>query len=233
MIAWVVEAALEAETLDEVWVATDSEAIAREAERAGARTAMTSPECASGTDRVAEVARSVGADVYVNLQGDEPLVESADIDALVRVFAAEPATRMATLARPADRPGELLDPNVVKVVCDAAGEALYFSRAPIPYYREAWSGEEGPGAPPRGQVPALRHLGLYAFRREALLGFTKLPVGGLEQAECLEQLRALEAGWRIRVLRASGDSVGVDRPEDLARAEQALRVRYDPGRTGC
>jgi len=233
MIAWVVEAALEAETLDEVWVATDSEPIAREAERAGARAAMTSPQCASGTDRVAEVARVVDAEVYVNLQGDEPLVESADIDALVRVFSEEPMTRMATLARPADRPGDLRDPNVVKVVCDTAGEALYFSRSPIPYYRDAWSGDVTPGALPRDAVAPLRHLGLYAFRRAALLEFTALPEGRLEKAERLEQLRALEAGWRIRVLRAAGDSVGVDRPEDLVRAEQALRARYDPGRTGC
>jgi len=233
MIAWVVAAALEAETLDEVWVATDSEPIAREAERAGARAVMTSPECSSGTDRVAEVARTASAEIFVNLQGDEPLVEPADIDALVRVFGEEPRTRMATLARPVDRPADLVDPNVVKVVCDAAGDALYFSRSPIPYYRDTWSGEVAPGLPAQDQICPLRHLGLYAFRREALLAFAAMPVGRLERAERLEQLRALEAGWRIRVLPAKGDSVGVDRPEDLMRAELALRARYDPGRTGC
>lgn len=233
MVAWVVDAALTAGTLREVWVATDSEPIARAAEAAGARVAMTSPECASGTDRVAETARMASADVYVNLQGDEPLVEPADIDRLVEVFAAEPGTRMATLARPADREGDLLDPNVVKVVCDAAGSALYFSRSPLPYYRDAWSAAGGPAAAPGDQVQPLRHVGLYAFRREALLAFTALPPGRLEQAERLEQLRALEAGWRIRVLPASGDSLGVDRPEDLARAEKALRARFDPGRLGC
>jgi len=233
MIAWVVEAAAGAETLAEVWVATDSEDIAREAERAGARAAMTSPDCASGTDRVAEVAGRVDAEIFVNLQGDEPLVEPGDIDSLVRAFEREPAPHMATLARPADRPGDLQDPNVVKVVCDAAGDALYFSRSAIPFYRDAWSRDGARRDPPDGEVAPLRHLGLYAFRREALLQFAALPEGMLERAERLEQLRALEAGWRIRVLHAAGDSVGVDRPEDLARAERALRARYDPGRTGC
>jgi len=233
MIAWVVEAALEAETVAEVWVATDHDAIAAAATRAGARAAMTSPDCASGTDRVAEVARQVDAEVFVNLQGDEPLVEPGDIDSLVRVFGEEPSLRMATLARPAERPEDLLDPNVVKVVCAASGDALYFSRSPIPFYRDAWSGDGAAGVPPRGEIPPQRHLGLYAFRRDALLDFTALPEGQLERAERLEQLRALEAGWRIRVLRAAGESLGVDRPEDIARVEKALRARYDPGRTGC
>lgn len=233
MVSWVVEAALLAERLDEVWVATDSEPIARAAEEAGARVAMTSPACASGTDRVAETARSVVADVYVNLQGDEPLLEPADVDRLVGVFADEPATRMATLARPAHREGDLADPNVVKVVCDASGAALYFSRSPIPYYRDAWEGVGAGGPPPASQVTPLRHVGIYAFRREALLAFAALPPGRLEEAERLEQLRALEAGWRIRVLPARGDSLGVDRPEDLVRAEKALRARLDPGRLGC
>lgn len=232
MVAWVVAAARAAERLDEVWVATDSEPIARAAEAAGARVAMTSPACASGTDRVAETARSVRAEVYVNLQGDEPLVEPADIDRLVAVFAEEPGTRMATLARPADREGDLSDPNVVKVVCDAAGGALYFSRSPIPYYRDAWGAAGRPGPAPIGALGPLRHLGLYAFRREALLAFAALPPGRLEQAERLEQLRALEAGWRVRVLPAAGDSLGVDRPEDLARAETALRARFGPGLPG-
>ncbi|MDW7711142.1 MAG: 3-deoxy-manno-octulosonate cytidylyltransferase [Deferrisomatales bacterium] len=233
MIAWVVEAALAAEGLDGVWVATDSEPIARAAEEAGARVVMTSPACASGTDRVAEAARTVRGDVYVNVQGDEPLVDPADIERLAGIFGEEPDTRMATLVRPADRAGDLTDPNVVKVVCDAAGTALYFSRSPIPYYRDAWGAAGTPGPAPARPVEPLRHLGLYAFRRDALLAFSALPPGRLEEAERLEQLRALEAGWRIRVLPARGDSLGVDRPEDLPLAERALRARLGPGRPGC
>jgi 3-deoxy-manno-octulosonate cytidylyltransferase (CMP-KDO synthetase) len=164
MVAWVVEAALTASAIEEVWVATDAEAIAHEAEAAGARAILVTSECASGTDRVAAAARSVAADVYVNLQGDEPLVEPDDIDALACVFRREAGTRMATLARPLDRPEDLASPDVVKVVCDAAGFALYFSRSPIPYCR-------GRGAGPawgKGPVRPLRHLGAYAFRAEAL-----------------------------------------------------------------
>lgn len=229
MIAWVVEAALTASAIEEVWVATDAEAIAHEAEAAGARTILVTSECASGTDRVAAAARSVAADVYVNLQGDEPLVEPEDIDALASVFRREAGTRMATLARPLDRPEDLASPDVVKVVCDADGFALYFSRSPIPYCRDRGAGAASGKAP----VPPLRHLGAYAFRAEALRAFAELPPGDLEQTECLEQLRALEAGWRIRVLPARGESLGVDRPEDLLRAEKAMRARFDPGRLGC
>lgn len=227
MVAWVVEAALKAETLEAVWVATDSEAIAEAARTAGARTALTSADCPSGTDRVAQVAQRVEAQVYVNVQGDEPLVDPADIDALVRAFDKSPRPEVATLARPIAGPADLWNPDVVKVVCGRGGEALYFSRAPIPYYREAWSGRTAGafGTPsPTGLAGPLRHVGLYAFAREALLAFPSLPRGALEEAECLEQLRALEAGWRIFVLPARGDSLGVDRPEDLAKAEEKLKA---------
>jgi 3-deoxy-manno-octulosonate cytidylyltransferase (CMP-KDO synthetase) len=227
MIAWVVEAALRARRIESVRVATDSEDIAAAARAAGAVAALTSPDCPSGTDRAAEIARQVVADVYVNIQADEPLVEPADIDALASAFDENPPP-MATLARPFCDPSEVWNPDAVKVVCNRSGDALYFSRSPIPYYRDAWAG--GPGkalgsANPTGFQAPLRHLGLYAYSREALLAFPGLPRGLLEEAECLEQLRALEAGWRIRVLPARGDSIGVDRPEDLKRAEAALRNR--------
>ncbi len=224
MVAWVVEAARRCSALAEVWVATDDEAIAGAARAAGARVAMTSPDCPSGTDRVAEAAREIDAAVVVNLQGDEPLVDPGDLDALVAVFAAEPETRMATLARPIADPADLANPDVVKVVCDGAGHALYFSRSPLPYFRDVWGRGGVAEIPPEGPAP-LRHHGVYAFRREALFAFPRLPPGRLEGAERLEQLRALEAGWRIRVVPARGEALGVDRPEDVPGAEAALRAR--------
>ncbi len=224
LIAWVVDAARACPRFREVCVATDAEPIARAARAAGARVVMTSRGCASGTDRVAEAARSVGADVYVNVQGDEPLVDPDDLADLVEVFAAEPGTPMATLSRPIRDPAELTRPDVVKVVCDRGGNALYFSRSPVPYYRDAW-GSLGPGPVPAHPWMPRKHIGIYAFSREALLAFRDLPPGLLEGAERLEQLRALEAGWRIRVLEARGDSVGVDRPEDVPRVEALLRAR--------
>ncbi len=224
LIAWVVDAARACPRFREVCVATDAEPIARAAREAGARVVMTSQGCASGTDRVAEAARSVDADVYVNVQGDEPLVDPDDLADLVEVFAAEPGTRVATLSRPIRDPAELTRPDVVKVVCDRGGNALYFSRSPVPYYRDAW-GSLGPGPVPAHPWIPRKHIGIYAFSREALLAFRDLPPGLLEGAERLEQLRALEAGWRIRVLEARWDSVGVDRPQDVPRVEALLRAR--------
>jgi 3-deoxy-manno-octulosonate cytidylyltransferase (CMP-KDO synthetase) len=238
MIAWVVEAASRARSLSGVYVATDNDAIADAARAAGAGVVFTSPECASGSDRVAEAARSVDADVYVNLQGDEPLAHPADVDALVAVFDGEALPEMATLAQPfaPEAASDLWSPDVVKVVCAATGDALYFSRSPIPYYRDAWARGGRETAAPAGQAAPLRHLGVYAYTRGALAQFPLLPRGRLEQAESLEQLRALEAGWRIRVVRAVGESLGVDRPEDLPRAEEALRRRLgrrQAGMIGC
>jgi 3-deoxy-manno-octulosonate cytidylyltransferase (CMP-KDO synthetase) len=225
MIAWVVEAALRASSVEEVWVATDHDGICEAAREAGAEVALTSPDLPSGSDRAAEVARMVPADVYVNLQGDEPLIDPGDVDALVEAMGDRPPPEMATLAVPIADARELWSPDVVKVVCRASGDALYFSRSPVPYFRDAWS-PAGPGAPaPEGFPTPLRHLGIYAFTRESLLAFPHLGRGRLEAAESLEQLRALEAGWTLRVVAGRGASFGVDRPEDLARAEEALRAR--------
>jgi 3-deoxy-manno-octulosonate cytidylyltransferase (CMP-KDO synthetase) len=225
MIAWVVEAALRARSLQEVWVATDHEVIGEAAQAAGAQVALTPAELPSGTDRAAEVARRVEADVYVNLQGDEPLMDPHDVDALVGAFEGQPKPAMATLARALREPAELWNPDVVKVVCRRSGEALYFSRAPIPFYRDAWSAWGAAVPLPAGMAAPRRHLGVYAFTRESLLAFPVLPRGVLEAAESLEQLRALEAGWTIRVLEARGEGLGVDRAEDVSRAEEALRTR--------
>jgi len=225
MIAWVVEAAQKARLLDAVCVATDHEGIAQAAAAAGARVVMTSESCASGTDRVAEAAHVLEADVYINVQGDEPAIDPRDLDLLVSAFGSETRPHMATLARPVPGPRELWSPDVVKVVRAVSGDALYFSRSPVPFYRDEWT--QGPGAPaPEGKIAALAHIGVYGYTREALLAFPKLPEGRLEAAERLEQLRALEAGWRIAVLDALGaPGVGVDRPADVERAEAELRSR--------
>jgi 3-deoxy-manno-octulosonate cytidylyltransferase (CMP-KDO synthetase) len=223
MISWVVKAALLVPNLSGVYVATDSDEIAAAAAGAGAEAIMTSEKCRTGTDRVAEASGRLEADVIVNLQGDEPALNPANVKKLVELFQGG-AVRMATLARPVQDEGELFSPDVVKVVCDCADDALYFSRSPIPYYRDQWRGESRGGMPPAHKVQPLVHLGVYGFTREALFAFTRLPRGRLEEAEELEQLRALEAGWKIRVAMAEGPFArGVDSPEDVTPVEEVLR----------
>jgi len=210
MVAHVVARAREAGCFAEVLVATDDERVADAARAAGATAVMTGP-ARTGTDRVAEAARSVAAEVIVNVQGDEPAVPPASLRTLATFLLAHPEVPLATLALPAAG-SDLLDPNVVKVVCGASGDALYFSRSPIPYPRNPEAGV------------ARRHVGLYGFQRAALLSFAALPEAVLERVEGLEQLRALANGMTIRVLDAAGESVAVDTPDDVARAEAALRV---------
>ncbi len=209
LVAHVVERARGARRVDVVAVATDDERIARAAEEAGALAIMTG-DAATGTDRVAQAARKLApaADVVVNLQGDEPLIEPEAIDALAR--AMSDGVEMATLARPLD-PGEMERPQVVKVVSDLAGNALYFSRAPIPHRRAG------------GHSPLARaHVGIYAFTAAFLQRFAALPPGRLEAEESLEQLRALEHGHRIRVADTEYRGFGIDTPEDLERARARL-----------
>jgi 3-deoxy-manno-octulosonate cytidylyltransferase (CMP-KDO synthetase) len=195
-----------------VIIATDDERIAREARRFGAEVRMTRRDHPSGTDRVAEVAAESPADLVVNIQGDEPLIDPAAIDAAVDGLEHSAVTPMATLARPITDPSELDNPNVVKVVTDRTGHALYFSRYPIPFVRE-------------GRAERFKHIGLYVYRRDFLLAYPGLPRGPLEEAERLEQLRALENGYKIRVVETDYDSCGVDTPEDLARAAARLEDR--------
>jgi 3-deoxy-manno-octulosonate cytidylyltransferase (CMP-KDO synthetase) len=212
MIAHVVRRASEAATVEHVIVATDDERIARAAEKAGAEAVITG-ECASGTDRVAEaVAGRDQWDVVVNVQGDEPLLSGENIDVLVRGLCADADTPMATLCRPLE-PARADDPNAVKVVRDARGRALYFSRSAVPYPRQ------------REVAAALwrLHLGIYCFRRETLARFVALAPSPLERAEALEQLRALENGIPILVLDAPHPAFGVDTPEDLLRVEQIMQ----------
>jgi len=212
LIQWVHERASAARCVDRVIVATDDDRIAAAVRGFGGEAELTSPACASGTDRVAEVAGRIDAEVIIDVQGDEPLLDPESLDALVAPFSAEPGLQMATLATPL-QPRERDSPSVVKVVCDAAGRALYFSRSPIPY---RMPGDRDPEA-------GLRHIGVYAFRRAALLRFAQLPVSALEEAERLEQLRALQHGIDIRVvIREAGPKVAVDTPEDLERVRQLL-----------
>ena len=201
------------QALGRVIVATDDERIARAVSVAGGEAMMTSPEHPSGTDRIAEVAAKVPADIYVNVQGDLPFIDPADLDALVAPMRADGEIAMATLATPIADAHEWHNPNVVKVVCDARGNALYFSRAPIPWPREG-------AAPP---AEALRHIGVYAYRRDFLLRFARLEPGVLEALEKLEQLRALERGFRIRVVASVAPSLEVDTAEDLTRARTHAR----------
>jgi 3-deoxy-manno-octulosonate cytidylyltransferase (CMP-KDO synthetase) len=208
MLGWVYRAALACPQLDRVLIATDSPEVVAYADSEGWPSVMTSAELASGTDRVNAVAATVDADIYVNIQGDEPLLRPEHIEALLRPFAL-PAADVTTLSTPC-APAEINDPNAVKVVTATDGRALYFSRATIPYNR-------GIAMAPR------KHLGLYAYRKAALQRFAALPPGPLESAERLEQLRLLENGISIYVEHTAFDTIGVDTEQDLLAAEQILR----------
>lgn len=197
-------------------VATDDERI-RDAVRAfGGEVRMTPPELDSGTARVAWVAEQEHADIYVNVQGDEPLLPPSTVDAAVTALLAHPAADIATACCPLTDVEGISSPNTVKLVTDAAGFALYFSRAPIPHQRDAGNAIGGTGV-------YRKHIGLYVYRREALLRFPSLPPSALEQTEKLEQLRALEHGMRIAVAEVPSDTQAVDVPEDIARVERLLR----------
>ena len=202
-----------ARAFSRVVVATDDERIVRAVAAAGGEAMMTSPAHQSGTDRIAEVAAKVPAGIYLNVQGDLPFIDPADLDALAAPMRADDDIAMATLATPIVDAHEWHNSNVVKVVCDGRGDALYFSRAPIPWPRE--------GAVPPAQ--ARRHIGVYAYRRDFLLQFAELEPGVLEALEKLEQLRALERGFRIRVVASVAPSLEVDTAEDLTRAREHAR----------
>jgi 3-deoxy-manno-octulosonate cytidylyltransferase (CMP-KDO synthetase) len=215
MIEHVYRRASAARTVASVIVATDDERIAAAVRAFGGDVRMTSAAHQSGTDRLAEVAHGLSCDLVVNVQGDEPLIEPAMIDEAVLAFAGDPALEMSSLRRRIDpaSPGrdDARNPNVTKVVVDRNGYALYFSRAPIPFVRD--------GSP---VPPAWRHVGLYVYRRECLLRLAALPPTALEQAEALEQLRALEHGIRIHVVETSFDSIGVDTPQDLEHVRAVM-----------
>lgn len=215
LIQHVVEQCLKAKSLSEVIVATDDTRI-WEVVQDFCRVEMTRPEHPSGSDRIAEVAERCPCDAVVNIQGDEPLIDPVVIDAVAGALAG---AEMSTAATPIRRMEEFDNPNVVKVVVNTVGRALYFSRRTIPYVRAAASGSTSEQL---AAFPFLKHLGIYGYRRETLLRLVQFPVSALENAEKLEQLRALENGIGIAVVPVAYDSVGVDVPADAARVEQLL-----------
>ena len=218
MLQHVYERANMATYLTSTIIATDDQRVYDAARSFGARVRMTRSDHLSGTDRVAEVASAENAEIIVNIQGDEPLIDPAAIDASILPMVHEPGVVMSTLKKKIEDPREIGDANVVKVVTNREGEAIYFSRCPIPYQRDG-------GTQARMPVPPhFKHIGLYVYQRDFLLGYSALPVGPLERAERLEQLRALENGFRIRVVETEYESLGVDTPEDLERVSRLFEA---------
>jgi 3-deoxy-manno-octulosonate cytidylyltransferase (CMP-KDO synthetase) len=209
MLQHVWERASQARYLTDLVIATDDDRIRAAAEEFRARVILTRADHPSGTDRVAEAASASNAHIVVNIQGDEPFIDPSAIDAAVLGLLENDEIPMATLKKRIEHAPEIADPNVVKVVTDREGNALYFSRAPIPHIREG-------GEP----AAVFKHIGLYVYQREFLLAYPGLPIGPLEQAERLEQLRAIENGFKIRVVETEYESVGIDTPADLERVSE-------------
>jgi 3-deoxy-manno-octulosonate cytidylyltransferase (CMP-KDO synthetase) len=212
MIEHVYRRTATARGIDAVIVATDDVRVAAVVREFGGVAHVTEGVCRTGTDRVADVARHLRCEILVNVQGDEPLIESASVEEVIAPLLADSRVHMCTVRRRIDDPAECTSPHVVKVVVNLAGDALYFSRASIPH------------VPVHGGrcVPLYKHIGLYAYRRDFLLSLAALPQTPLELAESLEQLRALEHGFRIRTVETQFDSIGVDTPEDLERVRRQL-----------
>ena len=214
MIQHVYEKALQSGSLTSVTVATDDERIIRKVEEFGGNAVLTSSLHKSGTDRIAEAlckTDSEDIDLVVNIQGDQPLLNPAMVDEAIHPFFSDASLEMGTLSRRIDAQEEIKNPNVVKVVVNRAGFALYFSRSPIPYIRD----QDYP-------VSFRKHIGTYVYRKDFLLKFTRMPQTNLEKAEMLEQLRALENGHRIKVVETRFDSVEVDTPEDLEKVRRII-----------
>ena len=197
-----------------VIVATDDDRIIKAVEAFGGEARMTRNEHRTGTERVAEVAAHIDGQVFVNVQGDEPLLNPEVVDAAISALLEDAATSVASVATPIKNKPDILDPNIVKTVLDFDENALYFSRAPIPWLRDAAT---------KMEVRHLKHLGLYVFQRDALLEYPTLPQGTLEKIEQLEQLRWLENGWKIRIAEVDHDSVSVDVLEDISKVEKLLQ----------
>jgi 3-deoxy-manno-octulosonate cytidylyltransferase (CMP-KDO synthetase) len=223
MIEHVYRRAASARGVDAVVVATDDERIAAAVRSFGGIAMMTRATHRTGTDRIAEVAASLSCEIVLNVQGDEPLIEPEMIEQVIAPLVADPMLEMSTVCVPISDRADYANPNVVKVVVDRTGRALYFSRSPIPHM----PGGPPEGAPYDGFVGAgfsrpYKHMGLYGYHRTFLLKFATLPQTPLERAESLEQLRALEHGYRIHTVETTYDSIGVDTPEDLERVRRQL-----------
>ena len=226
IIQHVYQNSLNAQLASEVIVATDSETIFETVMSFGGKAVITSPDHQSGTDRIAEVAAAMNCDIMVNVQGDEPLIRPEMIDAVISVLDDNRAS-LGTLAIPIRDSREIFDPNVVKVVFDAEGFAWYFSRAPIPYHRDEWNDPLAQSREMRAKSDLVvrdcyKHIGIYSYRRDVLLKLSSLPPSRLELIEKLEQLRAIENGFRIKVGETLFETIGVDTPQDLERVEQCL-----------
>lgn len=221
MIQWVWEAASRSRLTEQVIIATDDDRIADTAAKFGADVVMTKKSHRSGTDRMAEVADKISAQLYVNVQGDEPLLSAPAVDDLIRAMMESPRVPIGTLAHRIETEAEWRSPEVVKVACNRHREALYFSRSPLPFQRTF---------DPKARL--LRHVGLYAFRARALADFVALKPSPLEIAESLEQLRALENGLVIQVIETKYRCLGVDTPADLTLVEKALRQQGKVRSTG-
>ncbi len=214
MVQRVYEQAKLAQTVHRVLVATDDQRIVEAVQSFGGEVRMTRSDHRTGTERIAEVAAHEPGDVFVNVQGDEPLIDPVAIDTAVASLLEDPPAQIATVATPIRHVPDIMDPNVVKTVLDFDSNALYFSRAPVPWVRDTQQ---------KVHVKYWKHLGLYVFQRDALLEYPTLPQGELEKIEQLEQLRWLENGWKIRVAEVEHDAVSVDVPEDVARVEKLLQ----------
>lgn len=211
MLQHVWERARECATLNDLVIACDDERIFSAAQQFNAKAVMTSKDHPSGTDRIAEVMETMDGDIVVNIQGDEPLMAPAVIDALVPALIADKSCAMATVIKVLTDPTELKDPNVVKVVVDGDMNALYFSRSAIPFNRDNDK-----------EVIYYKHLGIYAYRKEFLSAYRSLPKSNLEKSERLEQLRALEFGYKIKTVLTDQETIGVDTPEDLKKVIKLL-----------
>jgi 3-deoxy-manno-octulosonate cytidylyltransferase (CMP-KDO synthetase) len=214
MVQHVWERAQRSRYLDDLLVATDDERIFSAVTQFGGRARLTRGDHPTGTDRLAEIASAENAALYVNIQGDEPLIDPDAIDAAILSVHGDESVSMGTLKRPIVDPTDIVNTNVVKVVTNLLNDAIYFSRCPIPYERDV-----------RSALPIyFKHVGLYVYRRDFLVHYPDLTVGPLERAEQLEQLRALENGYRIRVVNTEYESLGVDTPEDLERVNQLFTI---------
>ena len=225
MIQWVVEQAQKASRISEVIVATDDDRIFDAVTGFGGKAIMTSHGHVTGSDRIAEVASGLNCDIVVNIQGDEPLVPPENIDQVIRCLDKNPKLNVATLMMAVHESDEISDPNVVKVVADQKGRALYFSRSAIPFHRDEWKNglpEDISKAKEEGMSRVFKHIGLYAYTRSFLLEFTQMDPTPIEQLEKLEQLRILEHGYPIQVEMTEKISMGVDRVEDLEKIERFL-----------
>jgi 3-deoxy-manno-octulosonate cytidylyltransferase (CMP-KDO synthetase) len=225
MVQHVYERAAKAGLVSEVIVATDDERIAAAVRAFGGRVEMTSRGHETGTDRLAEVAARIDADIVVNVQGDEPLIEPAMIDEAIRPLTLDSSIKMGTLKTRIKTLHDFLSPNVVKVITDREGFALYFSRSPLPNFRDKWNDLKDE-AFESGRLLCYKHVGIYVYRRDFLLQFAQMAPTYLEMAEKLEQLRALENCHRIKVMETKYESVGVDTPADLEKVVESLKKSH-------